>query len=151
MTTGPIYAALQATLQADKIPFEERPEDEYLSFVLPFEDGDWLGIAQALEPEGQAVVYAIWPHVLPQGRLWEGAALAARLNEHRILGACEVNLDSGEFRFRASIDFNGTEPDPVLLRPLVMACAGMSAAYEPAVSSLAAGGSLEDALAALRD
>jgi hypothetical protein len=148
VTPGAIYTALKAALATEGIPFDERPEHDYLAFALG-QDDDWLGIAQALEPEGQAIVFAIWPVPLPQERMWEAAALVARLNENVTLGTYELRIDDGELRIRAAIDFAGLEPDARLLRPLLMACQGLSHRAEPAVRAMQAGAPLDDALAAV--
>jgi hypothetical protein len=130
-----VYDALGAALADAGIAAEEHPGEGYLSFPL---DG-WLGVAQAWEEHGQASVFAIWPEPVPRDRMAEAAIALAKLSFDLRLGAFVLDPDGGEIRFRASIDFADREPDPALVRPLLMVAAGMAAHHEDLIRGLAPG------------
>jgi hypothetical protein len=130
-----VYDTLRTALADAGIAAEEHPDEGYLSFPLD----EWLGVAQAWEEHGQAAVFAIWPEPVPGERIAEAAVALAKLSFDLRLGAFVLDPDDGEIRFRASIDFADREPNPALVRPLLMVAAGMAARHEDLVRGLAPG------------
>ena len=128
-----VFDALRTALADAGVPAEEHPDEAYLSFPLP---AGWLGIAQAWEDHRQAAVLAIWPEPVPLELLGEAALALHELSFDLRLGAFVLDPDDGEIRFRASIDFADREPDPALVRPLIMVATGMAAHHDELIRSL---------------
>jgi hypothetical protein len=113
-----IYEAIREHFAAGGLDLDEHPDQGWLATDGFGEHGSWLLVGQAYEDRGQAAIYSVLPDQVPEERREAVALLLARVNYGLILGAFAIDLDDGEVRFRASIDFGGGEPSQALLKPL---------------------------------
>src|SRR4051794_6484619 len=114
-----IYEALRAHFSASGLDVDEHPDQGWVATDGFGQHGSWLLVGQAYEDRGQAAVYSVLPEHVPAERRTAVALLLARVNYGLVLGNLEMDLEDGEVRFKASIDFGGSEPTDGLLRPVV--------------------------------
>jgi hypothetical protein len=100
-----IYEALKDYFAAGGLEVEEHPDQDWVATDGFGQHGSWLLVGQAYEDRGQAAIYSVLPEHVPEERREAVAILLARINYGLILGAFAIDLDDGEVRFRASIDF----------------------------------------------
>jgi hypothetical protein len=129
-----IYDALRAALSRLEPPFDEYPDDGRLVMAA---DPDFTLIAEAHEERDQAVVYAVVEAHVPEEKRTDVALVLHRINAGLLLGNFELDLDSGELQFKASIDFGGTPPTAELVRPLLAAATMTTTRYLPEVAAVA--------------
>lgn len=109
--------------------------------------GQWRCEAHALEEPEQAVFWSMFPEPVPAESRVEMAQLCARINTTLAVGSFDVDLDAGEVRFRTSIDVEGADLVPALVRQLVLAnVLTMDRFFEP-LAAVAAGADAHSALA----
>jgi len=113
-----IYEALKAHFAAGGLDVDEHPEQGWVATDGFGKHGSWLLVGQAYEDRGQAAIYSVLPEQVPEDRRPAIALLLTRINYGLILGNFEMDVEDGEVRLKASIDFGGTEPSDVLLKPL---------------------------------
>jgi hypothetical protein len=129
-----VYDALREAFARLAPPFDEYPGE---GRVVMSADPDYALVGEAYEERDQAVVYAVVEALVPEERRTEVALALHRINAGLYLGGFELDLDDGEVRFKASIDFGGTPPTPELIRPLLAAATMTTARYLPELAAAA--------------
>jgi hypothetical protein len=117
---------------------DARPDEGLLVFSVAGENGVWTAIAQAREPQRQALLYSIASEVVPEQRRGEAALLLARLNWGLPTGTFELDLDDGQVRLRTSIAVGQAELTPDLLKPMLIANLTLMDRHLPAIRALSA-------------
>jgi hypothetical protein len=128
-----LYDVMRAALERLGQPLQEHPDDGWIG--VPGGDG-WDLIAEAHEDRDQVVVYAIAEATVPEERRTDVARELHRINYGLYLGNFELDLEDGEVRFKASVDFGGTPPTPELIRPLLAAATMTATRYLPDVEAV---------------
>ncbi|MCL5996332.1 MAG: YbjN domain-containing protein [Chloroflexi bacterium] len=95
--------------------------------------------AQAREEEQQLVFYSYCPETVPEDRRTAMAEFIARANYGLVLGNLELDFEDGELRFKTSIDVEGTELSPELIRPVLYANVLTMDQYTPAIMTVICG------------
>ena len=98
--------AIRSVLDADHLPYELA--DDHLRCRTLSPGGEWVVVAQW--SDAQLAVYCVCSLNVPPARRAAVMELVTRANYGLRLGCFELDLDDGEVRFRASLDFEGTEP-----------------------------------------
>jgi hypothetical protein len=103
----------------------ELSEDREHNAVISEYEGDagtWLIVGEADEEHGLAAVTAVLRGLVVPDRRDAVALLLNRINLRLRLGAFTLDFDDGQVQYRAALDFAGTEPNELLIRPLVTMC-----------------------------
>ena len=124
----------------------ERHEDEpALRVRFGGENGEWECYGQV---RGATILfYSASPVDVPLEKTQEACELLTRANWGLPLGNFELDLDSGEIVFKTSVNVEGVEVDPLLLKHLVYANVVAMDRYLPAIRSVVAGVPPEAAVA----
>ena len=133
-----LYEVLAAFV-GEAFEADARPDDGLLVFPVAGDNGAWTAIAQAREPQRQALLYSIADVVVPEDRRAEAALLLARLNWGLPTGTFELDLDDGQVRLRTSVDVGAADLTPDLLKPLLIANLTLMDRHLPAIRALAGG------------
>lgn len=90
---------------------------------LPFrgDHGNWQCWAQVLEERQQFIFYSVCPVNVPEGKRLAVAEYLTRANYGLVIGNFEMDFRDGEVRYKTSIDVEGAEIAPALVRNLVYA------------------------------
>jgi hypothetical protein len=84
----------------------------------------------------QFVFYSVSPVNVPEHKRPEIAEFITRANYDMVIGNFEMDYGDGEVRFKTSIDVEGTELTPELLKPLLYANVLMMDQYLPGIMSV---------------
>lgn len=92
-------------------------------FVVRFKgtQAEWTCLAYPLEEDQQAVFYSIAPLHADEAHLTTAAEYITRANFGLVLGNFELDYEDGEIRYKTSIDLEGAELSPALIRHIVHA------------------------------
>lgn len=136
---------IRSVLDADLLPYELA--DDHLRCRTLSPGGEWVVVAQWHDSDAQLAVYCACALTVPPTRRAAVMELITRANYGLRLGCFELDLDDGEVRFRASIDFEGTEPAPTLARSLLYTAVATMGRYAPALVDVIDGADAKSALA----
>ena len=106
-------------LESEGIPFDEA--EGILRLAFSGENGRFTAYLRVNETTGVIVLYALSPVSAPPARLGAATELVARLNFGHTLGNLEPDVESGELRFKTSLDVEGEELTEGLVANLVYA------------------------------
>jgi len=115
------------------------------------DDGDWELFVQAREEHSQVLAYSVLPDPVEPDRRSAVGQLLHRLNSRLAMGAFEMNLDSGEVRFRTGLDLADVTLTEALLEPVIMTNLRTVEDYLPAILAVRAGTDPVRALADVQD
>jgi hypothetical protein len=131
--TGPIFEAVTRYFTAEGWSFERLADASILRLEFRGGHGDWYCFAQVREQESQFAFYSFCPIVAPEEDRYAVAEFLMRANFGMIIGNFEMDFDDGEIRYKTSIDVEGSELTPALIRQLVHANVTMMDRYLPGV------------------
>lgn len=146
-----IYDAVKSYFAGTDWTFEERPGKSLIAFPVAGSNGNWLGFAKALEEDEQLLIHSVIPTEVPAGRRDALALFLTRANYGTVIGNFELDLDSGELRYKTSIDVEGSEMGEGLIRQLVLANVVTTDLYLPGISAVLAGVDPAQAIRELED
>ncbi len=106
------------------------------------DNGRWGCFAQTREELNQAVFFSVLPTVVAEDRRLAMAELLTWVNFDLVIGNFELDLDGGHVRYKTSIDVEGTELTPTLVRPLVYDNVLTMDRYLPALDAVALEGAI---------
>jgi hypothetical protein len=143
-----VYEAVADCLR--RLDPELSEDREHNAVVAEYEGdaGTWLVVGEADEERELAAVTAVVRGLVTPEHREPVALLLTRINLGLALGAFTLDLDEGQVRFRASVDFAGSEPDERLIRPLATMCLAAPERWLAAIVAVATGADVADAFAA---
>ncbi|MEB3231827.1 MAG: YbjN domain-containing protein [Leptolyngbyaceae bacterium] len=111
----PIYDAMLNFFEEDEWPLikEERSPTLYTTFQG--DHGRWLCRAEAHDGDQRLVFYSLYGPMVPAARREAIALFITRANYGLVVGNFELDLDSGELRYKTSIDLEGSRLTPALM------------------------------------
>ena len=142
-----IYEALKQYFEASGLDIEEHPDAGWVGTEGFGQNGSWVLVGQAYEDRDQAVIYSVLPEKVPAERRPAMMELQTRINFRLVLGDFVLDLEDGEVRFKASLDFGGREPDEALLKPVVATALLQFDRWLPSLRDVIGGGDPAEAFA----
>jgi hypothetical protein len=137
---GRIYDAMTSFFTTDEWNFDRIPDRPVLRMGFNGDDGQWMCFAQAREEQQQFIYYSVAPVKAPEERRAEMAEFITRANYGMILGNFELDFSDGEIRYKTSIDVEGSELTPALIKQLVYANVLTMDRYLKGIMAVAFGG-----------
>jgi len=122
--------------QQDEWAFTQIEDQPILRLGFQGENGQWNCYAQAREEQSQLLFYSICPVKAPEGKRMAVAELLTRANYGMFIGNFELDFSDGEIRYKTSIDVEGSQLSPALVKPLVYANVLMMDRYLPGIMSV---------------
>ncbi len=101
---APIFNIITSFLQANNLQFAKAEDVTILWFRVKGTNGEWTCYAYSKELERQLVLYSVFPYKAKPYKLPAIAEFIARVNYDMMLGNFELNFDTGEIRYKTSID-----------------------------------------------
>lgn len=98
--------------------------------------GGWTSWVWVREAEGQVVVHGVAPWRVPEEARAAVTTYVTRANFGMLIGNFEFDLDDGELRYKTSLDFEGCELQPGLVRNLVTSNVKTMDRYLPGLASV---------------
>lgn len=121
MTRGRIYEAIMRFFKEDDWNFYEMDDAPVLTMTFSGKNGRWTCYAQAREAQEQFVFYSVCPINTPKEKITEVVEFITRANYGMIIGNFELDYNDGEIRYKTSIDVEGTDFPPILVKQVVYA------------------------------
>jgi len=144
-----VRAALDAVLQEDQVAYEVDEARGLLRVPGLAPEGDWLLLAQWSENDDELVAYAVCTLAVPAPRRAAVMEFITRANFGLKVGCFELDLDDGELRFRASVDFEGATVQPAQVRGALFTGVATLRAYLPGLADVVEGADVKATLAAI--
>lgn len=100
------------------------------------ENNAWSCYAQVIENDQQFVFYSVAPLEVAREKKWLALEYLARANFNLIIGNFEMDFDSGEVRYKTSIDVEGATLTYELFKPIVYANLFLMERYLPGLQAV---------------
>ncbi len=133
MSDQQIFNVLVEFFEEDGWKFQWIKGKSVLSMSFSGKNGKWQCFAQAREAQQQFVFYSVLPINAPPDKRPKVAELITRINYGMVIGNFEMDFDDGEVRYKTSIDVEGAELTPPMIRQIVYANIVITDRYLPAV------------------
>ena len=104
MTDRPLLDHLAAFFSDEDWEFERNDDTGILHLTYRAERLEFDVYVQALEDEAQSLVLSVAPFLVPEDRRMATSELATRANFGLPIGNFELDMDSGELRYKTSIE-----------------------------------------------
>ncbi len=101
---APIFNIIISFLQANNLQFAKAEDVTVLWFRVKGISGEWTCYAYSKELERQLVLYSFFPYKIKPHKLAAVAEFIARVNYDMMIGNFELNFDTGEVRYKTSVD-----------------------------------------------
>jgi hypothetical protein len=146
--SGRIQRAAIAYIDGRGWPYTVEDDHARVSFPGFGTNGAWTVYAVAREADEQLLVHSVFEEPVPPRRREEMALFLTRANFGLVIGNFELDLDSGELRYKTSIDVEGAELTEPLIDHVVLANVATFDRYLPGIEAVLEG---TDALLAVSE
>ena len=136
---GRILGSLEHFFETDGWNYEQVDDKPVLVMHCNGDNANWRSVAQALEDREQAIFYSLCPLNCPEAVRPQMAEFVTRANYGTIIGNFEMDFSDGEIRYKTSIDVEGVEFVPELIRSMVYANCSTLDRYMPGIQKVIAG------------
>lgn len=145
---GTIFTAVAAYLGEQDLELSI-DGDDMASFAVDAGSTPWRVHVWAHEEVQQLLVHSVCPFGTPEQRMVEMALFLTRANFGMSIGNFELDVETGELRYKTSIDTNGQELNTEWLRPLFLANISTMDRYLPGVLAVIGGVDAATAITAI--
>ena len=136
---GRILETVERFLKKDDWPYNLLDDRPIYKTGFEGKNGQFTCYAQERAEQDQFVFYSVFPVRAPEERRSEVAEFITRANYGMIIGNFELDYADGEIRYKTSVDVEGSELTPELIKPVAFANLGTLDHYWPALAAVAAG------------
>lgn len=134
-STQPIFQAIVNFFKEDNWHYAQIKGQSALRLAFEGKNGKYDCYAQAREQQKQFVFYSVCPIKSPELKSGAVGEFISRANYGMIIGNFELNFDTGEIRYKTSIDIE-EDLSPVLIKRLVYTNVTMIDEYLPGIRSV---------------
>eukprot|EP00708_Paratrimastix_pyriformis_P006684 GAFH01006059.1.p1 GENE.GAFH01006059.1~~GAFH01006059.1.p1 ORF type:complete len:165 (+),score=27.11 GAFH01006059.1:61-495(+) len=116
------------------------------TFILPYNvDGDeWITAIKVNNAQDTICIYSMYPQNAPADRLSAVCEFITRANYDLQIGNWELDIRDGECRFKTSVDVEGSEDVPALMKQLLRRNLATFRRYVPGIRRVINGGNAKD-------
>lgn len=144
------FARVQWPFEVEVSPLDQN--ETIFRLMFQGDNGQWNCFACPRENQQQCAFYSVYPDLVPEERRIDVAEFLTRANFGMAIGNFEINLNTGEIRFKTSIDVEGDRLSMSLFEQLVMANVNIMDQYLPGIEQVIKGKvSPEVAIAQIED
>lgn len=118
---GALHDVVVSFFKSDDWAFTQIEGQPVLQVAFQGQAGQWTCYAQVSEEREQFSFYSICPVKAPEGNRLDVAEFLTRANFGLIIGNFEMDIESGEIRYKTGIDVEGDRLTPALVKRLVYA------------------------------
>jgi hypothetical protein len=134
MTT--LLETVKSFFDQDKWNYTQVEGRDILRMGYRAENNAWTCYAQVLEADQQFVFYSVAPVEVSREKRWLALEYLARANFNLIIGNFEVDFESGEVRYKTSIDVEGATFTYELFKPVIYANLFLMEKYLPGLQAV---------------
>jgi hypothetical protein len=124
----------------DDWSFTKIQGEPILQMAFQGNNGQWNCYTKVRTEQAQFVFYSICPLIVPKPKFLEIAEFITRANNGTIIGNFELDLDSGEIRYKTSIDVEDSTLSFAQIKRLVYTNVTMMDEYLPGIIAVIDGG-----------
>jgi hypothetical protein len=146
---GKIYQAMLNFFSEEDWEFTKLQGELTLRLACKGKNGEWNCYALANETQQRFLFYSIYPQDIPPTNRIAIAELLSRANHGIEIGNFELDFDSGEIRFKTSLDVTGDRITPALIKQLVYINVLTIDQYLPSIQAVLDGATPIDAIQAI--
>jgi hypothetical protein len=133
---GKLYDSILDFFRQDGWPFTEMEGKNILRTGFSGKNGKWTCFAQARETQQQFIFYSVCPNAAPEAKVPLAMEFITRANYGLVIGNFEMDISDGEIRYKTSVDVEGSELDPALIRQTVYSNVMTMNKYMPGLMSV---------------
>jgi hypothetical protein len=115
------FDVMQRFFQDDQWPAEQQGDRLLLRLEFAGKNGRWPCYAETKHGRTQYLFYSACPVNVPEDKRVLVTEYLTRANLGLLIGNFEIDLASGDIVFKTSMDVEGIEPQPILVRHLAYA------------------------------
>jgi hypothetical protein len=134
MTT--LFDIVKNFMEEDEWPHQQMEDRPILRTGFSSDAGQWSCYAHILDDREQFVFYSIFPFPIPAEKRLAITEYITRANYGLQLGNFEMDLDDGDLRYKTSIDVEGSELTPALVRSVIYANVMTMSSYFPGIMNV---------------
>jgi hypothetical protein len=131
-----LFEIVKGLFDQDKWNYEQVEGRDILKMGYKADNNAWTCYAQVLEDDQQFVFYSMAPAIVPRKKKWLALEYLARANFSLIVGNFEMDFDSGEVRYKTSIDVEGSTLTYELFKPIIYANLFLMERYLPGLQAV---------------
>lgn len=133
MSEQQLFNTIIAFFEEEEWDFQWLDDTSMLSMHFSGKNGTWLCYAQVRESQQQFIYYSLLPVNAPEERRAALAEFITRANYGMIIGNFEMDFDTGEIRYKTSIDVEDAELTAPMIRHLVYSNLVITDHYLPGI------------------
>jgi hypothetical protein len=133
---GPIFQKVLDFFQEDGWPFEQLEDEEILRLEYEGENGKWRCYAHVIEERQRFVFLSSLAGYVPKLMRLEASEYLTRANFGMEVGNFEMDFSDGTVRYRTSVDVEGGELTPVMIKNLVYVNIAVMDQYLPGLTKV---------------
>jgi hypothetical protein len=133
---GPILKAVAQFLTEDDWKFRKVEDQPVLTLGFKGENGSWRCFAQSKEEQERFIFYSVMESNVPPETRDAVGEFITRANYGMIIGNLEMDYNDGEVRYKTSIDIEGGELTPGMIKSLIYVNVMMMDRYLPGIMSV---------------
>jgi hypothetical protein len=134
-----LYAAMVEFFRADQWPYLALAGSPALTMNFEGQHARWTCYAQVREDEQQFIFYSLCPVIIPEDKRADVLEFITRANYGLIIGNFEMDLDTGEVRYKTSFDGEGVPVTAALFKNTIYPNLAMLDQFLPGVLALVYG------------
>lgn len=118
-TPLPVFTVVKQFFDQDNWAYVQLSDATALQLAFQGDVGRWTCLAQCDDADAQVVFYSICPLIVSPEYYGKVAEFLMRANDGLIVGNFELNYETGEIRYKTSLDVEGDRLTPALMENLV--------------------------------
>lgn len=135
-----LFESIESFLSAENVPFDRDEELGLVRFFFVTENGNWMVTVHPFEDAAQLVVLSHFPSLVEEGHRASIMEFATRVNSDLFVGSFDVDLESGQVRFRTGLDLDDLEVTEALVRNLIYSNVSVMDTHIEGLNRVAFGG-----------
>ncbi len=139
-STHSIFDTMVQFFREDNWKFRQIEDKPILQMGFSGNSGSWMCFAQAKDEQQRFVFYSIMESRVPENKRQAVAEYLTRANYGLMIGNFEMDFSDGEVRYKTSIDVEGGQLTPPMIKTMVYVNVLMMDKYLPGIMSVIYGG-----------
>jgi hypothetical protein len=148
-TKSRIYQTMLTFFSEEDWEFTKLQGELTLRLACQGKNGRFDCYARDIDGQSKFIFYSYCPIKVPEDMRLAISEFLTRVNFALFMGSFDLNFDTGEIRYKTSIDVTGDRLSPALIKRLVYTNVAMMDEYLPGIKAVIGGKTPEEAIQAL--
>lgn len=135
-TAMSLYDAMVEFFRADQWPYLALAGSPAVTMNFEGQQARWTCYAQVREAERQFIFYSLCPVIIPEDKRADVLEFITRANYGLIIGNFEMDLDTGEVRYKTSFDCEDVPVTAALFKNVIYPNLAMLDQFLPGILSV---------------